>query len=121
MLTEATIYKALLAVALLGGVVLWIHHSGYEAGVADTKEQLGKADDANRTCVGALADQKLSLAQCETNRLVDQNAQLKASAERDKQQLASDKAFDALAQQLHWKLTHECADWAAQPACGSIP
>jgi hypothetical protein len=106
---------------LIGGMALWLHHSGYESGVADTKAELGKADDANRTCVPTLAEQKLSLAQCETNRLVDQVADLKAQAARDKQQLASDKAFEVLQAQLHEKMTHECADWAKQPACGSFP
>jgi len=121
MLNELNVYKIAVAALLLGAVVFWIHHSGYESGVADTKAELGKADDANRSCVATLAEQKRSLAQCETNRLVDQNAQLKTQAARDQQQLASDKAFATLTQQLHQKMTNECVDWAKLPACGSFP
>lgn len=121
LINELNVYKALLALALIGGAALWLHHSGYESGVADTKAELGKADDANRTCVTTLASQKLSLAACETNRLVDQVADLKAQSARDKQQIATDKTFVLLSEQLHQKMTHECADWAKLPACGSVP
>jgi len=113
-------YLTGLVVALIIGAAIWLHHSGYESGLADGKAELGKADDANVACVGTISALKLSIAQCETNRLLDQNAQLKASAARDKQQVASDKNFAALHHQLEQAMTNECADWAKQPACGSV-
>lgn len=113
-------YKIAFFVLLIGGSALWLHHSGYESGVADTRAELGKADDANRTANATIENLKMSIATCEIDRLLDRNAQIKALVARDKQQAARAAAAKARDKQRDDAMAGACADWAAQPACGSV-
>ena len=120
-ITPALGYKLAFFGLLIGGSALWLHHSGYESGVADTRAELGKADDANRTSQATIASLQMSNALCETGRLVDRTAQMQALAARDKQQAARNAAAKARDKQRDDAMAGACADWAAQPACGSVP
>jgi Ser-tRNA(Ala) deacylase AlaX len=114
-------YAELLVILIIAAAAWGLYHLGYTTGKAESTVSLNKEADANDASQATIAKLQMSVAQCETDRLLDQNAELKAQADRDKRQLASDKSFEQLRATLAEKMRNECVDWAQQPACGSFP
>ena len=120
-LTPADGYKIAFWLLLVGGIAFWLHHSGYESGVADTRAELAKADDANRTSQATIASLQMSNATCEIGRVLDRAAQTQALADRDKRQAATNAKYAAAKKRIDDLMGGQCAGWGKQPACGSVP
>jgi hypothetical protein len=114
-------YAELLAIVIIAASAWGLYHLGYTTGKAESSVSLNKEADANDASQAAIAKLQMSVAQCETDRLLDQNAQLNAQIDRDTRQRASDASYEQLHETLSGKMKNECADWAKQPACGSFP
>jgi len=112
--------------ALVLGIVLllgtwFVYHEGYNAGAAAAQTALDKEQDANRTCTGTIARLKMSVALCETNRIVDLAAQTKALSQRYAEEIHAQEVYKAQRDTLQQLMRGDCREWAKQAACGSVP
>lgn len=116
---QAIAALALIIVLLLG--TWFVYHLGYTAAAADSQVALDREQDANRTCTSTIARLKLSVSQCESDRVVDLAAQTKAVAQRNAEEAHAQEVYkterDALLRLMHG----DCKEWAKQAACGSVP
>lgn len=115
---------ALLAVsaALALSVRVNLHqHAQAAAAQAQARGELDRASDANRSGLAAIALLRVSLAQCEAGRLIDESRQVQALADHGRQFAALDARYSTARAQLAAQFSGRCRDWAAQPACGVTP
>lgn len=98
-------------------LAMWGIHHERQIGRDQVKVELQKADDANAAFVKTVAALKASMAECESNRLIDQNLQRDALAQRDADAKKLTAAATTARAKLDAVLAGRCKAWASQPAC----
>lgn len=118
----ALIALAAVSAALALSVRINLHqHAAAAVASAQARGELDRATDANRSGLAAIAHLRVSLAQCEAGRLVDEARQVSVLADHGQKFATLNARYGAARAALAAQNAGHCRDWAAQPACGVVP